>query len=74
MYKLHDSHCYSNGLLDPWSSGGVMHTVSPSLPAIIIPNGAHHVDLRFSNPADTSDIRAAREQELTIIRQWLKPI
>ncbi|XP_060066717.1 lysosomal Pro-X carboxypeptidase-like [Ylistrum balloti] len=63
---------FSNGLLDPWSSGGVLKSISPSLTAIIIPNGAHHVDLRTSNPKDTPDITKARQTEEYIIKGWVK--
>ena len=62
---------FSNGLLDPWSSGGVTKTLAPSLPSIIIPDGAHHLDLRSSNKNDPKDVIEAREMEKKIIRQWI---
>lgn len=62
----------SNGLLDPWSSGGVLKSQSDSVVAIVIPNGAHHLDLRGSNKADTPDVVSARNQEKKYIASWLK--
>lgn len=61
----------SNGLLDPCSGGGVLESLSPSLMAIQIPSGAHHLDLRAQNPGDTAEVRAAREQEKNIMKNWL---
>jgi len=62
---------FSNGLLDPWSAGGVTTNVSESLEAFVIPNGAHHLDLMFSNPSDPADVVQARERELAAIKRWI---
>ncbi|KAK7097322.1 lysosomal Pro-X carboxypeptidase-like isoform X1 [Littorina saxatilis] len=62
---------FSNGLLDPWSGGGVLESLSPSLVAIQIPSGAHHLDLRGKNPGDPADVIAARQQEKNIMKNWL---
>ncbi len=61
----------SNGLLDPWSGGGVLHSLSDSLVAVVIPNGAHHLDLRAANPADPKDLKAARQVEMKYISTWI---
>lgn len=62
---------FSNGLRDPWSAGGVLETLSSTLPAIKIPGACHHEDLRFSGPNDPQVLKDARKQELGIIRGWL---
>lgn len=62
---------FSNGLLDPWHGGGVMVNVSESVVAVIIKEGAHHLDLMFSNPEDPDCVKRAREVELEHIRKWV---
>ena len=62
---------FSNGLLDPWSTGGVTKSLSDSLVAIIIPEGAHHLDLRGQDPNDPSSVVKARELEKQFIQKWL---
>ena len=74
---------FSNGLLDPWSSGGVgvaeasmatNHTatmgLAGSVTAVVLPNGAHHLDLMFSTTEDPPDVIAARQVELAAIARW----
>lgn len=60
----------SNGLLDPWSAGGVLTNVSRSVYTIIIPDAAHHLDLRESNKADPISVVAARKFYKYTIRHW----
>ncbi|XP_077986758.1 dipeptidyl peptidase 2-like [Glandiceps talaboti] len=63
---------FSNGNLDPWRRGGVNASVSKSLVAILVEGGAHHLDLRFSNPADPPSVIKARQQEIQNIKQWIQ--
>ncbi|KAK9801908.1 hypothetical protein WJX73_002094 [Symbiochloris irregularis] len=62
---------FSNGLYDPWHGGGVLRNLSDSVVAVIIPDGAHHLDLMFSNPQDTPSVKAARRTELWHIQKWI---
>ena len=59
------------GGFDPWGAAGVHQNLSDTLTAVFIPNGAHHIDLMFSHPDDTDDIKAARVLELAHIRKWI---
>lgn len=62
---------YSNGGLDPWSAGGVTQNVTDSLVAIVIPDGAHHLDLRSRNPCDPKSVQQARALEVHYMKQWI---
>lgn len=62
---------FSNGLLDPWSSGGVLSNVTRKVVAVVIPDGAHHFDLRAANDLDTESVRMARQFHVHEIRKWL---
>ena len=62
----------SNGALDPWSAGGVTKNISDSLVAVLIEDGAHHLDLRHKNPQDPPSVVQARNVEKRYIAQWLK--
>ncbi|KAA6420487.1 MAG: Lysosomal Pro-X carboxypeptidase [Trebouxia sp. A1-2] len=63
---------FSNGLLDPWHGFGVLQNVSDSVVAIIIPEGAHHLDLMFSNVLDPPSVTAARNLERQYMHIWIE--
>ncbi|XP_056139643.1 lysosomal Pro-X carboxypeptidase isoform X2 [Lampris incognitus] len=67
----HSNIIFSNGGLDPWSSGGVTRNISDSLVAIMIPEGAHHLDLRYNNANDPPSVRTARALELMYFKKWI---
>ncbi|XP_053677966.1 lysosomal Pro-X carboxypeptidase [Anopheles nili] len=62
---------FSNGLLDPWSGGGVLRSNNDNIKIVLIPEGAHHIDLRASNPQDPASVKRARAEHATNIRKWL---
>jgi len=64
----------SNGLLDPWHGGGFLQSLSDSVIAVIIPEGAHHLDLRGSDPLDPVGLIEARNKEKSYLKQWLSQI
>ncbi|XP_014813850.1 PREDICTED: lysosomal Pro-X carboxypeptidase [Calidris pugnax] len=68
----HSNIVFSNGGLDPWSAGGVTKNISDSLVAIVIPDGAHHLDLRSRNPADPQSVQQARALEICYMKQWIE--
>ncbi|CAK0734809.1 hypothetical protein CVIRNUC_000484 [Coccomyxa viridis] len=65
---------FSNGLFDPWHGGGVLRNLSDSLVAVIIPEGAHHIDLMFSNELDPPSVKQARAFQLDNIRKWIAEV
>jgi len=65
---------FSNGMLDPWHLGGYLEDLSDDLPAITIKDGAHHLDLRGSNPADPESVIVARGKEKNFIKKWLREL
>ena len=65
---------FSNGALDPWSSGGVSYnsTTEGEVRSLLISQGAHHLDLMFSNPQDPQCVKDARKMEVDQINAWVK--
>lgn len=53
------------------STGGVTKSLSDSLVAIIIPEGAHHLDLRASDPNDPVSVIKARDIQKQFIKKWI---
>ena len=49
-----------------------METISDSLVAVVIPNGAHHLDLRAATPQDPPELRKVRQMEQSYLSKWIK--
>lgn len=71
LEKFSSNIIFFNGLLDPWSGGGVLKNISDSVVAIVAPLGAHHIDLRPATKEDPDWLVSLRESELEIISGWL---
>ncbi|CAE7539221.1 DPP7 [Symbiodinium natans] len=62
---------FTNGLLDPWRGGGVLHSLSSTLVSLQIPGAAHIYDLAGSHKDDVPAVRIARQTVLNLLRMWL---
>ncbi|KAK9809908.1 hypothetical protein WJX72_001411 [[Myrmecia] bisecta] len=63
---------FTNGLLDPWHGGGVLTNISDSVVSILIPEGAHHLDLMFSHPKDPPSVTQCRNAQRQHMRRWVE--
>lgn len=52
----------------------MLKNLSDSLVAVIIPEGAHHIDLMFSNELDPPSVKQARAFQLDNIRKWIAEV
>ncbi|WOL15401.1 Peptidase S28 [Canna indica] len=68
LKKFGSNIIFSNGLLDPWSGGSVLHNISDSIVALVTELGAHHIDLRASTAEDPEWLVEQRNTEINIIR------
>jgi lysosomal Pro-X carboxypeptidase len=62
---------FTNGLLDPWSGAGLLRSFNKKIDVILIPEGAHHIDLRADDPLDPKSVRLVREFHLKKFRKWI---
>ncbi|CAO1439472.1 unnamed protein product [Diamesa hyperborea] len=63
---------FSNGLLDPWSGGGVLRSYSDDIKVVIIPEGAHHIDLRGDDLVDPASVKETRKIHEKQIKKWIQ--
>ncbi|KAH6836714.1 Serine carboxypeptidase S28 family protein [Perilla frutescens var. hirtella] len=62
---------FSNGLKDPYSSGGVLEDINESVVAVTTLNGSHCVDIAPALETDPEWLIAQRNIELINIEAWL---
>lgn len=74
LQKVTSRIIFSNGDLDPWAAGGFSKDLSPSLPAVLVKGGAHHLDLRLAHPKDPEAVVEARQREKVYIQTWIQEI
>lgn len=49
----------------------MLKSVSESVVALVIEQGAHHLDLMFSNPLDPESVKAARASHREHMQKWI---
>ncbi|KAG9443562.1 hypothetical protein H6P81_014902 [Aristolochia fimbriata] len=72
LQKFGSNIIFSNGLRDPYSSGGVLQNISDSIVAVYTEQGAHCLDLFPSSPDAPEWLISQRMAEVKIIEGWLQ--
>lgn len=62
---------FSNGLRDPYSSGGVLENISKSLVAVTTPKGSHCLDILPARDDDPKWLVLQRKKIVEIINKWI---
>ncbi|KAF3648650.1 putative lysosomal Pro-X carboxypeptidase-like [Capsicum annuum] len=71
LYKFASNIIFSNGLRDPYGSGGILQDISHSLPAVYTRNGSHCLDILTAKPSDPEWLNMQRKTEVEIIEGWM---
>ncbi|KAL5580171.1 hypothetical protein UlMin_012613 [Ulmus minor] len=71
LHRFASNIIFSNGLRDPYSSGGVLDNISDSIVALHTKNGSHCLDIIRSKPTDPDWLVTQRKTEVKIIRGWI---
>nr|XP_023913983.1 lysosomal Pro-X carboxypeptidase-like [Quercus suber] len=70
LHKFGSNIIFSNGLRDPYSSGGILEDISDTLVALPTKNGSHSLDILLSRKDDPDWLIDQRLKQAKIIKQW----
>ncbi|KAK7833484.1 lysosomal pro-x carboxypeptidase [Quercus suber] len=71
LHRFGSNIIFSNGLRDPYSSGGVLENISENVLAVTTINGSHCLDILLARPSDPQWLVMQRKTEVKIIEQWI---
>ncbi|CAI9768559.1 unnamed protein product [Fraxinus pennsylvanica] len=71
LHRFASNIIFSNGLRDPYSSGGMLEDISECVVAIYTINGSHCLDIRSAQPSDPEWLVTQRKKEIKIIIGWI---
>ncbi|KAK9185792.1 hypothetical protein WN943_026151 [Citrus x changshan-huyou] len=71
LHRFGSNIIFSNGLRDPYSTGGVLGNISDSVVAISTVNGSHCLDILPESKSDPQWLVMQRKAEIKIIEEWI---
>ncbi|WRX32245.1 Peptidase S28 - like 5 [Theobroma cacao] len=71
LHRFGSNIIFSNGLRDPYSSGGVLENISNSILAVSTVNGSHCLDILAERETDPEWLIRQRKIEVKIIKGWI---
>ncbi|KAL2331979.1 hypothetical protein Fmac_019560 [Flemingia macrophylla] len=71
LHKFGSNIIFSNGLRDPYSSGGVLNNISDTLVAVATVNGSHCLDILGALESDPEWLVEQRKKEVDIMKGWI---
>lgn len=58
--------------MDPWSGGGLLRSQNEKIIIVLIPEGAHHIDLRADNKNDPASVKETRKFYIKTFKSWVE--
>ncbi|XP_057483914.1 uncharacterized protein LOC130770446 [Actinidia eriantha] len=71
LHRFASNIIFSNGLKDPYSSGGVLEDISDSVLAVSTVNGSHCLDILPAKQSDPQWLIMQRKREVEIMEGWI---